>query len=496
MDDTGGHRDSPGDERDGAGEPAPDADAFGGGGDEGPPCGPSGGGVSRRALLSGAGLAGAAAFAGCSALQDDQRGDGSSGGSPAGTAGTDGQPLAGGTLKLGVLAPLPDANPVGEALAEGARLAAAEINGDGGVLGADLEVVVGDTEASPNTGRNEYRRLVRQEGCHATVGVFLTQVLMQVLEPMRQERSVHLTVGAAGPQPARQVAERYEELKYQFRVGPLNAVDLADATLEFLERHAGRLGWETGALLVEDVGALDDYYQHLEGKIGQHLDATTEQISPGIREWGSIYDKVENRGLDVLFVGQSVSGTSAVVQWAREERSFEYGGLHVPAQIPEFYRETNGKAEYVFTMNAVTPESENTDRTRPFMERYRQENDALPAPTGPMAYDAVGIYADAVRRAVQSEGLSEPPDGDVLVPYLEETAYTGGVILPEFRFTGPDAEFAHDPAWSCTAEATCGDDAAGVPVWQQWQARDDRGVQAVFAPGANKTAEYQKPPWI
>lgn len=227
MDDTGGNGDGPGEGR-------------GGSADDSPTGGPASTAISRRALLYGAGAGGIAGLAGCSALQDST--DGSSDGAATGTAGTDDRPLAGETLRLGVLAPIPDANPIGGALAEGARLAARELGADGGLLGADVEVVVGDTEASPNTGREEYRRLVRQEGCHATIGVFLTQVLMQVLEPMRQEQSVHLTVGAAGPEPARQVAERYDELKYHFRVGPLNAVDLADATLEFLGLHADRLG--------------------------------------------------------------------------------------------------------------------------------------------------------------------------------------------------------------------------------------------------------------
>lgn len=491
MDDANRHRDKLANERNDTGEEFRTA--------EGPSRGSDGeASVSRRTLLYGAGVAGIAELAGCSALRSTPTptSDGPVEGTQTGTAKTSGQPLAGQTLRLGVLAPLPDANPVGKALVQGARLAVDELNADGGLLGADLEVVVGDTEASPNTGRNEYRRLVRQEDCDVTLGVFLTQVLMQILEPISQERSVHLTVGAAGPEPARQVAKRYEELKYHFRVGPLNAVDLADGTLEFLNLNVGRLGWEQGALLVEEVGAFNAYYERLADNIGQHLEATTEQISPGIKEWGPIYDKIENRGLDVLLVGQSVSGTSAVVQWAREKRSFEYGGLHIPAQVPQFYEETDGKAEYTFTMNAVTPQSKNTDRTQAFMERYQDRNDAYPAPTGPMAYDAVGIYADAVQRAVRKEGLSAPPEGDTLVPYLEETAFTEGVVLPEFRFTGPDAEFAHDPAWSCTAAATCGDEATGVPVWQQWQSDGGTGVQAVFAPEENRTAEYQRPPWV
>jgi len=89
----------------------------------------------------------------------------------------------------------------------------------------------------------------------------------------------------------------------------------------------------------------------------------------------------------------------------------------------------------------------------------------------------------------------------VLIPYLEEELhFTDGTIMndpPGFRFQGADARYAHDPVFTCIAEDTCGEEATGVPLFQQWQEGPDGGGRMeVFAPEVNRTADYVKPPWL
>jgi len=145
-------------------------------------------------------------------------------------------------------------------------------------------------------------------------------------------------------------------------------------------------------------------------------------------------------------------------------------------------------------MNAMTPQTANTERTQPFVEAYQEEFDAVPIYSGAITYDAVTLTEQSLRRTMEEEGIEgEIPDADTMIPYMEEHTFTGSTIMDEFQFTPPDAEFAHEPKYTSIAEN-------GVPVFQQWQmdpeVRSDYGTMHSFHPEENKTAEYSVPRWM
>lgn len=463
--------------------------------------------ITRRGLLkyTGAGAAGVT-LAGCKTPSDDGQDDGTTvTGSPGSTG-----PLSGQTVRIGALAPQPESFPLGQSLANSAKMAAEKLNADGlagtdtnwkGIAGADVEIKVGNTENSPGIARDEFRRLVREENVHATTGIFLTQTLLQIFQPMKNTKTIHLTTGAAGPKPARVVHDRYDEFKYHFRPGPINSFDLAKAELEFLTLYADKLGWDSIAVLTESIAPFDPFQEALKGGIAgfDGISKIVEEVpvfkrtSSGISNWAPIWDEVEQSGADLALIAQALSGTSSIKQWYNQQRSFELGGIHVPDQIYEFWGEVDGACRYTFTMNAITPQTTNTPRTQPFMKRYNKKYDTYPVYVGPITYDGVRIYAKAMENAVREEGLSEIPDSDTMVTYLENVTFEKGTVIPQFQFTPRDAKFAHDPQWNSMKES-------GVPVWQQWQKdpeiSKDYGVMHSFAPEANQTAEYSFPHWI
>lgn len=438
----------------------------------------------RRQFLKTTGSGAAAALlAGCSWLQGGSNTDApTDSGTPTATTEESGADLAGETLRVGVLALAPGGNPLGEAMVNSAKLAARQLS-NAGVLGADVDVVVADTEASPGTAVQEYQRLVREERVDVTVGVFLDAVLNALLPRIANNETLHFTTAAVGLTPAKRIAEDYERFKYHFRPGPLNVAQIADAQLAFLERHADRLGWESAALVVEQLGEFDPFYERVKADAGAHLDLATDGRTPtDLRDWRPVFDNVEEAGADLMLVGQSISGVAAAKVWGQQQRPFEFGGLHIPSQIHRFWDEVGGDCEHIFTMTGVTPRSQNTPRTQEYMQAYNDAFDGYPAYAGPTTYDAVLMYADAVRET----GTTDP---ERLVPYLETRTFGDGVLVPEQEFQGPDAEFPHDPALGPMRDA-------GLPLWHQWQERDGEGVQTVFAPEEHRQGDYQKPPWI
>lgn len=420
-------------------------------------------GVDRRRFLrfAGAGVAGTS-LAGCM------------GGSE-----SEGQELDE-PVTLGVLAPEPGNNPIGASIANAAELAAEELNDDGGVLGADVEVVVKDTKEDPSTGQRAYQELTVGEQVDATTGVFTSEVLLNLMSSIAQQQTLHLGTGAATPEATQQVADDYDRFKYFFRTGPVNSHFLGQNMVDFAAANFESMGWESVAVLAEDYKWTEPITEAVNGSLNEAgIDVpVTKRYASGTENFSPIYDEIQNADVDAAYVVMAHTGTAAVVQWAKQQRPFEFGGIHVPAQFPSYYQATEGACQYAVTQTSATATSELTDQTVPFANAYNDAYDGYPVYTGYITYDAVKQYAAAVEEAGNK-------NADDLIPVLEEMSYTGTTGTIEYY--GRDEEYPHDVKY--------GEELAW-PVWLQWTEGDGSGSQEVIWPDDVATTEYESPPWV
>ena len=104
-------------------------------------------------------------------------------------------------VKIGVLTPLspPGDATAGQFIARGAKMAADEINGQGGVLGGrKIELVVEDDAGTPEKGAAGLRKLVSQDRVVAVVGQFHSSVTEAVQDLAEQLKvPVFLTQASA-----------------------------------------------------------------------------------------------------------------------------------------------------------------------------------------------------------------------------------------------------------------------------------------------------------
>jgi len=388
-------------------------------------------------------------------------------------------------IRVGVLAPVPSENPIGASIANGVRLAAQEINENGGIDGTDISVVVKDTKEQPQTGRNRYGELVREENVDLTTGVFTSEVLLALMDDIAGSQTVHMTTGAASPEASAQVSNSYEEYKYHFRTGPINAHHLGANLVDFVEGKADALGWESVAVLVEDYKWTEPVSAVLNDQLsdtGVEV-AMNQRYASGTEDFNPIYDSVEESGADAAFISMAHTGTAAVLQWAQQQRPFEFGGIHVPMQLPSYYDAVQGACAFGVTQNSATPQSEVTDQTVPFANAFRDEFGSFPVYTGYISYDAIKQYAEVV-------GETGDLGADPVISGLEGSSYTGTVGTIEYY--GQDSEFTHDVKYEPDLV---------YPVYQQWQPEDPQnpqagGTQEVIFPDNLATAEYQSPPWV
>jgi len=372
--------------------------------------------------------------------------------------------------------------PFGDSIFKAVNLAADQMNEDGGIAGADVEIITKDTMDDPGTARQGYQELTTGENVDATVGIFGSEQLLALMPNIAQQQTVHLTAGAATPEAPAQVASDYDRFKYWFRVGPVNSTFLGESMITFARDRFDQLGWETIGLLVEDYKWTEPVQGVLDERFTDEVDVEVvydERIAEGTEDFTPIFDQLEEAGVDGAYVAMAHIGTPQLVQWAQQQRPFGYGGIHVPTQLPSFFEATQGAAISTFSQTTATPTSEVTGKTIPFAEAYFEANDGYPVYNGYSAYDAMYMY----KEAVESAGTT---DSDAVVSELEGMSYTG--TSGQIEFFGQDEEFPHDVRYG--PEYAEG-------IYFQWQTDDEgNGVQEVIWPDDLATSEYQPAPWL
>jgi len=383
-------------------------------------------------------------------------------------------------INIGVLAPEPANNPIGASIANAAELAADELNENGGVLGADVEVSVKDTKEDPSTGQRMYQELTVGENVDATTGVFTSEVLLNLMSSIAQQETLHLGTGAATPEASEQVASDYDRFKYFFRTGPVNSHYLGQNMVDFASANFESMGWESVAVLAEDFKWTEPISEAVTGSLSDAgIDVPiNDRYASGTENFSPIYDELESEGVDAAYVVMAHTGTAAIVQWAKQQRAFGFGGIHVPAQFPSYFQATEGAARHAVTQTSATATSELTEKTLPFANAYNDAFDSFPVYTGYITYDAVKQYAAAIEEAGSKSA-------DDIIPVLEGMSFTGTTGTIEYY--GQDEEFPHDVKY--------GEELAW-PVWLQWTEGDGSGSQEVIWPEDVQTTDYESPPWV
>ena len=122
-------------------------------------------------------------------------------------------------IKIGALAPLSAPGTVvgGEAMRDAMMIAEADINAAGGVLGCDIEVIIGDSEGLPERGAAVMERLIAQDGVvavgggyHSSVGVAAKDVADARGVPVVFAETWNDTITG-------------DKQKYIFRIAPLSS---------------------------------------------------------------------------------------------------------------------------------------------------------------------------------------------------------------------------------------------------------------------------------
>ena len=353
------------------------------------------------------------------------------------------------------------------------KMAVEEVNKKGGILGRKVEFVSADETENPETGISAIRKLVADEKVDVLIGGYTSGVTLAQLPHISAAKMIYLGVGAASPSITNKVKTDYDNYKYIFRVGPINAAHQARGLVDYISNFViGELGYKKIAIVGENAKWVQDLVPVLskgakeigaEIKLTELFDTQTSDFSP-------LLAKVKTSGAQYMIVMVS-HGSSDIFakQWHDAQVPVPYGGIDVKSMDGDFFSRIGGKSISQVAGNFAV-RAPLTKKTVPFFDEFKKRSPNYPVYTAYFAYDAVLLYADAVKRAGSF-------DTDKIIKELEKTKHEG--IAGEITF-----DENHDvQTGKCKTNL----------VFAQWQ---DKGERVVIYPKELRTGSFILPPWM
>jgi branched-chain amino acid transport system substrate-binding protein len=312
--------------------------------------------------------------------------------------------MAADPIKIGVSGPFTGGSaPMGVSMRDGVRLAVAEINAKGGVLGRQLQMVERDDEAKPERGVQIAQELINKEHVAATVGYINTGVALASQRFYQQAKIPVMNNVATGSIVTKQFANQPENFVFRN-----SANDTIQSTM--IAEEAIRRGFKKPAILADSTnyGQLgrEDLEKVLEKKSVKPV--SVEKYNIGDVDMTAQLLRAKQAGADVVLtygigpeLAQIANGMQKlgwkvpiVGSWTLAMANF----------IDNAGANGNGtRMPQTFIQNPDTPKRKAFIDA--YIKAYNPPNGRMPsAVSAAQGYDSVYLLAAAIQQAGSTEG--------------------------------------------------------------------------------------------
>jgi branched-chain amino acid transport system substrate-binding protein len=312
------------------------------------------------------------------------------------------------TIKIGVSGPYTGgSSPMGASMRDGVRLATAEINAKGGVLGRQLELVERDDEAKPERGVQVTQELINKEKVVATLGYINTGVSLASQRFYEEAKIPVINNVATGSLVTKQFLPPEFADNYVFRTSANDTIQSALIVKQALEvnkftkvailadsTNYGQLGRDDleKALAAKNVKPVavekfnvkdvDMTAQLLKAKEAGAQAILTYAIGP---ELAQIANGMEKLGWKVPMIGSWTLSMGNFIDNAGKNGE----GAHMPQT---FIQEPNTPKRKAFI--------------EAYLKAYNPANGRIPSPvSAAQGYDSLYILAAAIKQAGNTDGV-------------------------------------------------------------------------------------------
>jgi len=301
-------------------------------------------------------------------------------------------------LKIGGVGPVTgEAATFGVSTKNGMALAVEEWNAKGGVIGRTIKLVFADDKGDPAEGATVYTKLIQQDRVVAIVGTVMSKVTLAGA-PIAQAAKIPMISPTSTNEKVTQVGD------YIFRacfIDPFQGTVGAKFAVNDLKAKS--------AACIFDVG--NDYAKGLSESFKKAFEALGGKIvayeahPTGTTDFKAQLTKIIQSKPDVVYCSDYYNDDALIATQARE---LGYSGPFVGGDgwdSADLVKIGGAAVENVFFTNHYAP-----DDTRPvvqdFVKKYEAKYKSKPDALACLAYDAMYIMLDAIKRAGKTDGES------------------------------------------------------------------------------------------
>ncbi|MBX7172027.1 MAG: ABC transporter substrate-binding protein [Pyrinomonadaceae bacterium] len=328
----------------------------------------------------------------------------------------------GNTIKIGLFADLTgQTSAFGQSSKNGAQLAVDEINATGGVVGKKLEIVIEDDQGRPEQAKTVVSKLINQDKVQVILGEAASTNSLAAA-PVAQEAKIPMVTHASTNEQVTQVGN------YIFRICFIDSFQ-GSVMAKFA---ANNLKAKTAAI-IGDVNStyskgltevFEKEFTNLGGKIVSKQSYT--QNDPDFK--GQL-TTVRALNPDVIYIPGYYGQVGIIAKQAREL------GMTMPLlggdgwDAPEIWKLGGEGLKNTFISNHYAADNP-APEVQNFVKSYKEKYGVQPDSMAVLAYDAVKLLADAVKRA---GGANSEKLRDAIAQTKDFAAVTGKISINEKR---------------------------------------------------------------
>jgi branched-chain amino acid transport system substrate-binding protein len=327
------------------------------------------------------------------------------------------QALAGEPLIIGASAPLTGARALlGRNLRQGVGLALEEINGAGGVLGRQLQVVFEDDQGdNPNAAINSVNRLINVQKVPLMLGPHYAVAQMASQKTYCEAKVISIT-GASG------VPVTAQGCQYVFRVR-MNDILVGKALVAYVQDTL-----KLNKIAIHYMN--DDFGKGGMERVVKALaelnlkPVAMESHNPGDKDFTAQLSKIKQAGAEAMIMWSHDTESALVVRQARQlDPHLRILGTTSLSE-PSFLKLAGEASEGLISANDFVPTNPDP-RVQAFVKKYEEKYKMLPEVWAAAYYDAAHIAAKVIAAA----GSTDP---DKLRRAFLALRYTG--LMADFKF--------------------------------------------------------------
>lgn len=305
-------------------------------------------------------------------------------------------------VKVGVILPLSGGSSIaGTEVIQGVKLAAEEVNGQGGVLGGrQIELVVEDDESSPTKGTTAARKLIENDGVVAIIGTYNSAVAATAMK-VAAEHKVPMSSG--GSTSVSVTNQNEPGNPWFFRAFPGSDEQGTQSAIDVVEV----LGKKRLAILHDNSSygkSLADTFEKVTTEAGAKI-LVKESYNAGEQDFYSVLSKLRAMEPEAVYIGGLVGDGANIVRQAAEmglQTQFVGSG----SMMTDKFIELAGPASEGFAVSSMFEPNTPNEYGRAFAERYKKRWGVSANVHAALGYDSMTLVAKAIDRAGSTDGVA------------------------------------------------------------------------------------------